>query len=106
MLRAVGRERPPIGVARDEVAEREAAERVAHERETTLRKVFEASPDIITISSRRNFRLIQANSAFFRETGYAPLEALGQQVYMNLWAKPAQRERIKHLLRRRFGSDH
>ena len=83
---------------RAEVAEREAAERVAHERETTVRKVFEASPDVITVSSRRDFRLIQANSTFFRETGYSPEEVLGRQIYMKLWANAAQRERLKHAL--------
>jgi len=85
---------------RAEVAEREAAERVAHERETTVRKVFEASPDLITVSSRRDFRLIQANSTFFRETGYSPQEVLGQQVYMKFWTEPAQRERLKQALDR------
>ena len=85
---------------RAEVAEREAAERVAHERETTVRKVFEASPDIITVSSRIDFRLIQANSTFFRETGYSPQEVLGQQVYMKFWANPAQREQLKQALDR------
>ena len=85
---------------RAEVAEREAAERVARERETTVRKVFEASPDIITVSSRRDFRLIQANSAFFRETGYSPQEVLGQQIYLKFWANPAQREQLKQTLDR------
>jgi len=85
---------------RAEVAEREAAQRVADERETTVRKVFEASPDIITVSSRRDFRLIQANSAFFRETGYSPQEVLGQQIYTKFWANPAQRERVNQALDR------
>ncbi len=85
---------------RAEVAEREAAERVAHERETTVRMVFEASPDIITISSQIDSRLIQANSTFFRETGYSPQEVLGQQIYMKFWANPAQREQLKQALDR------
>jgi PAS domain S-box-containing protein len=85
---------------RTEIAEREAAERVARDSEATLRKVFEASPDIITVSSRRDFRLIQANSTFFRETGYSPQEVLGQQIYPKFWADPAQRERVKQSLDR------
>jgi PAS domain S-box-containing protein len=85
---------------RAEVAEREAAERVARERETTVRKVFEASPDIITVSSRRDFRLIQANNAFFHETGYAPQEVIGQQIYLKFWTDPVQREQLKQRLDR------
>jgi PAS domain S-box-containing protein len=85
---------------RAEVAEREAAERVAREHETTVRKVFEASPEIITVSSRRDFRLIQANNTFFRETGYSPQEVLGRQIYFNFWANPAQREQLKQALDR------
>ncbi len=85
---------------RAEVAEREAAQRVADERETTVRKVFEASPDSITVSSRNDFRLIQANSAFFHETGYSPQEVLGRQVYTKFWANPAQREQLKQALDR------
>jgi PAS domain S-box-containing protein len=88
------------GRLRAEVAEREAAERVAHERETTLRKLFEASPDIITVSSRRDFRLIQANNAFFHETGYAPQEVIGQQIYLKFWTDPVQREQLKQRLDR------
>jgi PAS domain S-box-containing protein len=85
---------------RAEVAERQAAERVAHEREATVLRVFEACPDIITVSSRRDFRLIQANSTFFRETGYSPQEVLGQQIYKKFWADPVQRERLKQALDR------
>jgi PAS domain S-box-containing protein len=85
---------------RAEVAERQAAERVARERETTVRMVFEASPDIITVSSRRDFRLIQANSTFFRETGYSAHEVLGQQIYSRFWVNLAQRERLEQALDR------
>jgi PAS domain S-box-containing protein len=85
---------------RSEIAEREAAERIARDSEATLRKVFEASHDIITVSSRSDFRLIQANSIFFRETGYSPAEVLGQQIYPKFWANPAQRELVKQSLDR------
>ncbi len=85
---------------RTEITEREAAERVARDSEATLRKVFEASPDIITVSSRCDFRLIQANSTFFRETGYSPQEVLGQPIYLRFWANLAQREQHKQSLDR------
>jgi PAS domain S-box-containing protein len=85
---------------RAEVAEREAAERVARERETTVRMVFETSPDIITVSSRRDFRLIQANSTFFRETGYSPQEVMGRQIYSMFWTDLVQRERLRQMLDR------
>jgi two-component system sensor histidine kinase/response regulator len=85
---------------RTEITEREAAERAARDSEATLRKVFEASPDIITVSSRRDFRLIQANDIFFRETGYSPQEVLGTQIYSRFWTDPVQREQLKQLLDR------
>ena len=85
---------------RTEISEREAAERVAQDSEATLRKVFEASPDIITVSSRRDFRLLQANSTFFSETGYSPQEVLGQQIYSKFWASRAQREQLRQALDR------
>jgi two-component system, sensor histidine kinase and response regulator len=85
---------------RTEIVEREAAERMARESEAILRKVFEASPDIITVSSRRDFRLIQANTTFYRETGYSPQEVLGQPIYLKFWADPAQRELVKQALDR------
>jgi two-component system sensor histidine kinase/response regulator len=85
---------------RAEVVEREAAERVARERENTVLKIFEASPDIITVSSRIDSRLIQANSTFFRETGYSPQEVLGQQIYKKFWANPAQRDQVTQALDR------
>jgi len=85
---------------RTEISEREAAERVARDSEATLRKVFEASPDIITVSSRRDFRLLQANSTFFSETGYSPQEVLGQQIYSKFWASRAQREQLRQALDR------
>jgi PAS domain S-box-containing protein len=49
---------------------------------------------------RCDFRLIQANGTFFRETGYAPQEVLGQQIYTKFWGKPDQRERLKEALDR------
>jgi PAS domain S-box-containing protein len=85
---------------RAEVAERESAERVAREHEAMVRKTFEASPDVITVSSRRDMRLIHANSTFFRVTGYAPEEVLSRQVYARFWANPAQRERLNEALDR------
>ncbi len=85
---------------RTEIAVREVAERVARNSEAALRKVFEASPDIITVSSRRDFRLMEANSIFFRETGYCSQEVLGQQIYSKFWANPAQRELVKQALDR------
>ena len=85
---------------RTEITEREAAERVARDSEATLRMVFEASPDPITVSSRRDFRLIHANNTFFRATGYAPEEVLGQQIYQKFWVNLAQRELVKQALDR------
>ena len=75
---------------RSQVAEREAAERVARERAATLRKVFEASIDTITINRLADGRYIDLNKEFLT-TGYTREQALGATTReLGIWADPEQ----------------
>lgn len=75
---------------RAQVAEREAAERVAREREATLRKVFEASIDTITINRLSDGRYIDLNKEFLT-TGYSREQALAATTQqLGIWSDAEQ----------------
>lgn len=65
-----------------------------------LQAIFEASPDIITVSSIPDGTFIEVNSAFSEQTGWAREEALGKTaLVLGLWQVPAERERFEGLFR-------
>ena len=73
-----------------EIAERKAIERIALERETTLRKIFQASPDLITIWRLSDGRYLEINREF-SFTGYSRAEILGKRAKdLNVYVNPAQ----------------
>lgn len=75
------------GRLRIQIAEREAAERIAHERESTLRKVIHASLDPISICAVRDARYVKVNNEFCLMTGYGRDEALGKTpVELGIWS--------------------
>ncbi len=75
---------------RTEVSEREAAQHVAQDREATLRKIFEASPDTIIISELKGDRVLDINGEV-SPRGYRREELTGKTVEeLNIWAEPAQ----------------
>ena len=76
---------------RAEVRGSETAERLAQEREATLRKIFEASLDCITIRRLRDGRFLDVNKEFLRTIGYSREEVLGRTAEeLGGWADPAQ----------------
>lgn len=76
---------------RAEVTEREAAERIAHDREIALRRVFEASLDSIAITRARDGAYVDVNKEFERLTGYSREQALGKTSEdLHVWAAPGQ----------------
>jgi PAS domain S-box-containing protein len=80
---------------RTQVGERETAEGVAREREATLRKVFEASIDTITINRLADGRYIDLNKEFLT-TGYTREQALGTTAQeLGIWADPEQFRRFR-----------
>jgi PAS domain S-box-containing protein len=72
------------------IAERKGVERIALERETTLRKIFQASPDLITIWRRSDGRYLEINREF-SFTGYSREEIVGKRAKdLNVFVNPAQ----------------
>src|SRR5579864_1325837 len=84
---------------RIEVAEREAAQHVAEDREATVRKILEASLDAVMVNEIGDGRFLEVNKEF-NSTGYSREEVLGKTIdELNIWADPVQlaefRERIR-----------
>ena len=85
-----------------EVAERQAAERIAGEREITLRKVFDASLDVMTIKRLSDGVYLEVNSEFEHLTGYPRIEAVGKTAeQLGLWNEPALSARFYDKIRTR-----
>jgi PAS domain S-box-containing protein len=79
------------------IAERIEAAHKVEESAATLRKVFDASLDVISINRFSDGSLVDASSSF-AETGFARTEALGKSSNrLNLWAN---RDQFKEYLRR------
>lgn len=74
------------------VARREEAE--------SFRKIFQASPIAISITSLEEGRLIEANKAYWKLTGFVPEQALGRTtVELGIWDSEARRQKfIKKLI--------
>jgi len=84
---------------RAEVAEREAAQHAAQDREATQRKIFEANPDAVIITELASGRILDVNGKFVGH-GYRADEVVGKTVEeLNLWAEPAQADQYRALLR-------
>ncbi len=89
--------RPILIVTMRNIAERIDAARKLEENAATLRKIFDASLDVISINRFSDGSLIDASSSF-TETGFARTEALGKSSNrLNLWAN---RDQFKDYLRR------
>ena len=83
-----------------EVAERQAAERIAGEREVTLRKIFDASLDVMTIKRLSDGVYLEVNSEFEQLTGYPRIEAVGKTAeQLGLWNEPALSARFYDKIR-------
>ena len=77
---------------RAEVADRKAAERIAKEREDTLRRILESTTDGLVIFSLGDGHIIETNSEFSRASGYSREELLAApQGRIGTWAQVEQR---------------
>ncbi len=84
---------------RDEVAERELAQRRVQQSEQSLRKIFETSLDTITIKRVSDGRYVDVNKEF-EVFGYSRAEALGKNAEeLGIWADPRQLEAFSQRLK-------
>jgi PAS domain-containing protein len=75
---------------RAELAQREARERTALQGEQTLRKIIDASLDVIVIFDLEDGRVLDVNRAF-EIFGFTRDEAIGKrEEELNLWADPSE----------------
>jgi two-component system, sensor histidine kinase and response regulator len=74
-------------------AQQSAANSAIRDSEAELRKIFEASPDVIAITRRADGALLDVNPAFER-AGFARAEALGKSARtFEFWVHPEERRR-------------
>jgi PAS domain S-box-containing protein len=58
-----------------------------------FRKAFDASPDMLGISSMEEGRFIEVNREFLKKTGYCKEEVIGKtSLELGLWVSPGERE--------------
>ena len=69
-----------------DISEKRQVERALKESEERFRKVFHASPVAIGITTLAEGRLLDANEAYWKLTGYAPHSSLGRQALeLGMW---------------------
>ena len=96
--RAVDPRRPSEGgaiwIAEDVTEKRLAEERLARS-EAMLSRLFDASPDYISVSGMHDGRLVMVNDGFTRMTGYTREEAVGRTSFeIGMWHDVRERERL------------
>ena len=85
---------------RREITDRELAQHRLQESEQTLRRIFEASLDSITIKRLSDGRYLEVNHAFFDATGYSREEALGKTADdLDLWVDRAHEAAVFEKIR-------
>ena len=88
------------GVIKD-VTELKKQESARLKAEQQLARVFDASPEYIVVARAEDGKLLAANQAFERVTGYRAREIVGRTVTeINLWGIPGERQRFLADLRK------
>lgn len=76
------------------------AEKALHEGEERFRKIFQASPIAVVLTSLEEGRLLDANEAYWKLTGYFSDNALGRtSVELGIWKDEFQRGKFVAKLR-------
>jgi two-component system, sensor histidine kinase and response regulator len=78
--------------------EREAADRRFRQSETKLRKIFEASPDVISITRFRDGSYVEVNPEFERTVRPRAQAMRSSDSALGLWVKPGDRDKFGQLL--------
>ncbi len=78
-----------------EVGEREKAEEDLRVSEEKFSRVFQASPDLLAITSLDEGVYLDVNDSFLRSTGYSMHEVIGRSsLDLKIWENPIDRQRI------------
>jgi PAS domain S-box-containing protein len=86
-------------IARD-ISELKAAELKLQESEASLRKIFDTSLDVMSITDTVEGRWIEVNQEFSRLTGYSKEEVIGHTYdETEVWPDRAERRELVHRLR-------
>lgn len=81
-----------LGMARD-ITERKKFEQTLKESEEKFFKIFQLSPDVITITSIENGTIIEVNKRFFEFSEYTYEETIGKTTLeLNLWLEEEERK--------------
>jgi PAS domain S-box-containing protein len=100
ILAEMNGERSVITFARD-ITGIKQMQRQLRQSETILRKIFEASPDCITLARLADGRFQAVNDGFVRQFGFSREEAVGRtQQELRLWADPLQAMEVARRLRK------
>ncbi|WP_054031796.1 PAS domain-containing protein [Desulfatitalea tepidiphila] len=69
------------------------AQKALCESEKRYREILEAAPDAICLTTLSDGRYVEANSEFYRRTGYTPSETIGfTSTDLNLYVNPGDRQ--------------
>ena len=96
----IGGEPCMLAVATD-ITERKKALEALRESEEKFSKAFHASPDSITITTKKDGRYIDVNDGFTQFTGCTREEAIGKNsTELGFWVDPKDRDRMLQLLKK------
>lgn len=83
-----------------DIEERKLAEVALKKSEEKFSVAFRNSPNVVTLTSLMDGKIVEANDTFFRVTGFAFEESLGKTIIeLNLWENLTDREQFVELLK-------
>lgn len=95
---------PALLAAFFDIDARKRAEIARQETENLFTKVFQISPDVITLSRLADGEIVNVNDSFFRTLGYRREEVVGRRVPdLGIWAEEGFRDRLIDVLREKGG---
>lgn len=91
---------PALLAAFFDIDDRKRAEIARHDTENLFTRVFQISPDVITLSRLDDGSIVNVNDSFCRTLGYRRDEVIGRRVTdLGIWAEEGFRDRLIERLR-------